>query len=123
MMPVGFVTVEEQQAHRAPLFVLLVLLTRDRWTAWRYRVPTIGSSFLCGLETPAGVVAYHLPMHFWDALSDIPDGASLPRLPEGFMHDKPEKLLALVDILAGDSERITHDITRPTLIKRLAGGA
>lgn len=98
-MPVGFVTVEEQQAHRAPLFILLVLLTRDRWAAWRYRVPTIRSSFLCGLDTPVGVLAYHLPMHFWDALSSLPDRASLPRLPEGFMHDKPEKLLALVELV------------------------
>lgn len=100
-MPAGFVTVEEQQAHRAPLFVLLVLLTRNyRWPAWRYREPTIGSSFLCGLETPVGVLAYHLPMHFWDALSDLPDRTPLPGLPEGFMHDKPEKLLALVERMA-----------------------
>lgn len=99
-MPVGYVTVEEQQAHRAPLFVLCVLLLRERhpdWPAWRYRVSTIKSSFLCGIETPAGVVAYHLPIHFWDTLSALPDNVELHNLPNGFMHNKPEKLLALVE--------------------------
>lgn len=95
----GFVTVEEQQAHRAPLFALVVMLFNDlhpEFPCWKYRVPTIGASFLCALQSPAGVIAYHLPMHLWDAL-DIPCRSDLlPELPDGFMHERPEKLLNLV---------------------------
>lgn len=99
----GFVTVEEQQAHRAPLFAMVVMLL-GRWypgiLSWKYRVPTIGASFLCAIQSPAGVISYHLPMHLWDAL-DIPerDGSS-PPLPDKFAIDRPEKLLNFVAWLA-----------------------
>lgn len=92
-------TVEEQQAHRAPLFALVVMLFNDRhpeYPCWKYRVPTIGASFLCGIDSPVGMIAYHLPMHLWNALA-VPERDVLsPPLSDGFAHDRPEKLLNFV---------------------------
>lgn len=74
----GFHTFNELYEHRHALFAL----ASKALNGWKSKLHSDGTMFegwfIAGLQTPKGMVTYHLPIHLWDSIP----GNEMPRAPE-----------------------------------------
>jgi len=64
----GYHTFNELYEHRHALF-LVVCKTYKGWKSKKHaanKPPMYDGFFIAGVETPSGVVSYHLPLEWWD---------------------------------------------------------
>ena len=97
----GYHTFENYTDRVAHLFI--ALCRSNPYTAWKTKKhfdeendPMFNGCFLAGINTPGGVVSYHLKMKYWDIL-DVPEIERGPKYDGYTEDDVNERLLTVGD--------------------------
>ena len=114
----GYHTFNELYLHRNTLFA--VLCNTYRSDAWKSMKHADGSMyddyFIAGIQTPAGIVTYHIELLHWD-LFDVPE---LERAPEYDGHTSADVLERLPSLLQTTVKARTESAeTRPPHVNEL----
>lgn len=77
----GHHTFDDLYEHRILLFIALV--NETTLPVWRSKKHDDGSEypawFIAGIELPTGPITYHIPMHQWKLLNEIPTLDKAPK--------------------------------------------
>ena len=94
----GYHTFAELYLHRHFLFMALMISHPEK--SWRSKVHADGTMypdwFIAGMNLPAGVITYHLPIKAWENLDDH-DIPTLQTAPEWDGHTPHDVLLRISD--------------------------
>ena len=100
-------TFEELYRHRITLFCTLCnLLPEISWKSKKHfdeeNDPMFNDSFIAGINTPAGVVTYHIKLKYWE-IFNIPELDRAPRYDSYSNEDVIDRVLSLNKSLLSES--------------------